>query len=707
MEASGQLCERCKRIDLDTALNPSQDLPTNGRMIMSLEEITNELKTSTCPLCCLFASIYVPLQRENKYLNRGHHLRAFKISSLGSQSQKKEKIKKKTALDPLVVLGVLPGRDGSILYMEDSVECLNYGVIAPIVTSDCGNQQKQSSEAHLVEPAKPNYARIQKWLDYCKEHHREVCNIVSGDIPVPLMCIDCSTRNIVQLIEGGEYYALSYVWGDKMLTTLSSEHRGPFKTLPSSTVAPVIEDAILAVQSLGGRYLWVDKYCINQEDDHEKHLLIKHMDRIYEGACATIIAVTDKNSDASLPGVGSCARKSQASCVLGDLHLVSTLPHISSPLKRSAWITRGWTYQEAILSKRCLFFTDEQVYFVCRVMNCCEALDILPTKDDFSTNKPGLLSTEIFDPNEIYKQGYEGAKIRREGLWSFFEHLSRYRARDLTFESDSLNAFQGIISKFSYRTVWGIPIATSSTLDSVDDTFYNMAFARGLCWRKVHYFKAEADGRWLRRVPDFPSWSWAGWIGPISSVYAENSSDYEVDSKCNSIESSTFEMQFMLGLEDGGLLSLREFYHSSVDTSDRFKLSHTLFCAGLIVQVRLQRPDSARATFKDRRVCAYVCPCHPTELHQGGAFTDYSAASVKFNENPTENHDLSTRIFDQLWDCVMLFQEKREWGEEPRGSYRLMVIDRDGDVARRVGDIDMEVDIFQRLVKTKQTIKLV
>jgi hypothetical protein len=91
--------------------------------------------------------------------------------------------------------------------------------------------------------------------------------------------------------------------------------------------------------------------------------------------------------------------------------------------------------------------------------------------------------------------------------------------------------------------------------------------------------------------------------------------DYKVDSKCNSIESTTFEMYFNLRLEDGCQLSLKDFYHLSVATGDRFKLSHRLFCEGLVIQVKLQRLSSVASIIRERRVCVYVCPYHLTELH--------------------------------------------------------------------------------------------
>jgi Heterokaryon incompatibility protein (HET) len=144
--------------------------------------------------------------------------------------------------------------------------------------------------------------------------------------------------------------------------------------LSSSGVSQVNEDAMAVARALGKQYLWVDRYCIDQQDHDGKALQIRNMDRIYEGADATIVACAGSNADFGLPGVGLINRKCQLSAVVGDQILVSSPPPLAAAMKESAWMKRGWTYQEATLSRRCLFFTELQVYFVYREMNASNPL---------------------------------------------------------------------------------------------------------------------------------------------------------------------------------------------------------------------------------------------------------------------------------------------------------------------------------------------
>ncbi|KAL0471372.1 hypothetical protein QR685DRAFT_542700 [Neurospora intermedia] len=117
----------------------------------------------------------------------------------------------------------------------------------------------------------------------------------TGHIP-GFQVIDCTTGNIVSFASlsgstshGGqsltppEYVTLSYVWG-----------QGPFEgpvqikhpsgsrqqlSLPAS-LPLTISDTIQAVQRLGYRYLWIDRYCIPQDDLPAKQIQIKNMGHI-------------------------------------------------------------------------------------------------------------------------------------------------------------------------------------------------------------------------------------------------------------------------------------------------------------------------------------------------------------------------------------------------------------------------------------------
>ncbi|KAF2670207.1 HET-domain-containing protein, partial [Microthyrium microscopicum] len=210
-----------------------------------------------------------------------------------------------------------------------------------------------------------NFEQIKSWLTNCDTGHGSRCGSATKppDLSPTWRFIDCQTRQLVDLPAGSEYFALSYVWGDTSVDEVDATELQSNK-LPPRT-AQVIEDSIVVVLKLQVRYLWVDKYCIHQWNTDEKHRQIQNMNSIYEGAIATIVAAAGDDASYGLPGVNGKSRKKQPTAELGCVSLISSLPQLPIVLAETKWATRGWTYQEAILSKRCLFFTDYQVYFNC------------------------------------------------------------------------------------------------------------------------------------------------------------------------------------------------------------------------------------------------------------------------------------------------------------------------------------------------------
>lgn len=188
------------------------------------------------------------------------------------------------------------------------------------------------------------------------------------------------------------------------------------------------------------------------------------------------------------------------------MQLVSSLPPLQIALKNSAWITRGWTYQEAILSRRCLFFTELQVYFVCACLTCCEAVirDSDGIENFESSRSTTTLSAEIFG---LDRWRDVGSKTEFRQL---ADHITGYTARIPTYQDDAPDAFRGILTRSPFHSYYGIPIAPSDgskVLETSKD--FNIGFARGLYWFP------RVPSTLLSRHSKFPSWSWTGWKGSV------------------------------------------------------------------------------------------------------------------------------------------------------------------------------------------------
>ena len=204
------------------------------------------------------------------------------------------------------------------------------------------------------------------------------------------------------------------------------------------------------------------------------------MDDIYSKAQLTIIAAAGKNPHHGLPGVGSRTRNLQHGARIGNMRFM----HVMCPgqdFEKSSWWTRAWTYQEGVLSKRKLVFTDYQVFYVCNKMHSAENLNTNIGSAAYR-NTGKLLSPDSF--NEM---------LLSNGNKSFVSYLRDISARSLTCPNDALNTCLGILRATNTTHLWGIPV----TIECIPDKC-----TIALCWR--HEVTAK-------RRDIFPSWSWIDW----------------------------------------------------------------------------------------------------------------------------------------------------------------------------------------------------
>ncbi|SCO53682.1 related to tol protein [Fusarium fujikuroi] len=341
-----------------------------------------------------------------------------------------------------------------------------------------------------LESDRIDFRKLKNWLAFCKSHHHKTCQTLPG-YPHELSClrvIECQTGAIIKAPEGSEFAALSYVWGHPQGNESSMARKDGF--LPPQ-VPKTIGDAIQATIRLNLQYLWVDQYCINQKDEAELADQVGIMDMVYNLATVTLIAACGKDAHSGLPGVGSTPRAPQPLIKLHGRAWVSSDPEslLVTKIKISRWWTRAWTYQEGLFSRRRIFFTETEVYFECNDMCTQESVP--------------------FDLHDFRNEAHmEFTGIYRGGFTSRFDgsldkHLLAISQRQLTYQSDELNAARGIFRAFSsmptpMRHFWGIPleknanaltswapnlVATSwSETDERGPYYLDSCFADGLGW---------------------------------------------------------------------------------------------------------------------------------------------------------------------------------------------------------------------------------
>jgi len=164
------------------------------------------------------------------------------------------------------------------------------------------------------------FHRCLLWITDCAEHHGTVCTDAISTASISGMAvIDCDTVKVVHADSSMRWAVLSYRWGPPL------EPDTPIHDICYASAT--VRDAMSITRSLGYRYLWVDKYCINQQNSEECDDQIGKMDLIYRNAEFIIIAAAGPDEHYGLPGVGSTPRVEKNTVVqVGEVTVMSTGP---------------------------------------------------------------------------------------------------------------------------------------------------------------------------------------------------------------------------------------------------------------------------------------------------------------------------------------------------------------------------------------------
>ncbi|CZR70114.1 uncharacterized protein PAC_20015 [Phialocephala subalpina] len=299
-------------------------------------------------------------------------------------------------------------------------------------------------------------------LKHCQEKHKDCEPRTIPLLPTRVIDIEHPSHPKLCISKRDQracYVALSYSWGGPQEVQLTRDTLDTkVKGLQLQDLPQTIRDAIEVTGKLGLRYLWIDAFCIIQNDTEDQNLEIKTMGRIYRNATLTIAASDSK----SVRNGFLKSRNPYSSCNLpfylpnGRLGKAE-VTHWKQTASQSKWHlnTRAWALQEELLSPRILFFPDGEIRWQCQSvykerllgvssMNFEEwqGLHRLPPGVFADTGNVGLAiqGHHLSDEKDLKQQ------LRLEQLQVWGAVIENYTKRKIMNPQDRLPALAGIIT---------------------------------------------------------------------------------------------------------------------------------------------------------------------------------------------------------------------------------------------------------------------
>ncbi|KAH0536170.1 hypothetical protein FGG08_006934 [Glutinoglossum americanum] len=409
----------------------------------------------------------------------------------------------------------------SIRLSEDEPAYLVYMVMAPSEFWEYSYIQLGRALASTI-PALPHLGRLQgrstrpdapQALDFihrslttCTQSHPKCIQPPHPSLPKRLLQItnhpNNNTQPMTRLIEtipshSGKYATLSHCWGGhqplKTTTSTLPQHK---QNIPWSSLPPTFQNALTIADSLAIPYLWIDSLCILQDSKTDWEIESPKMCSYYSNAYLTLAAASSPNPATPFlserdpdwhPALFPLPQNANTNTGATTLHhhlRAQRHMHSGDP-SYGPLSTRGWVWQESVLSTRALHFTERELLFVCRTGIQAESDPRKRTLDYQSWMKLSeILPRAAEDPC---------------GTWC--ELVTSYSDLRLTFESDRLPALSGVASQVSSL------IPESHYLAGL----WSTDLSRHLCWSA----DAALSKLSLPAAYIAPSWSWASVCGPV------------------------------------------------------------------------------------------------------------------------------------------------------------------------------------------------
>ncbi|KAK8861864.1 HET-domain-containing protein, partial [Apiospora arundinis] len=307
--------------------------------------------------------------------------------------------------------------------------------------------------------------------------------------------LDSKVKVIETNAQREPYCALSYRWPPDPVC-LTSENSDAWLTGRPSTLLPQpIQDICTLATHLGFRYAWVDALCIMQGPDGDWHREAKKMAAIYMNAKFTVAAADETPLAKAAP---------VQDFILDSYRLITPdnpkMHHengIYSELRDTKNIffredgvlgTRGWTFQEKMLSRKIISITKTDVFWDCLHHSasgrrpCGLPVDLTgdPRFENERTFRRLLLGSSANRPDHpvAYRQ------------WK--NAVQDYTERSFSYGTDRLIALDGIIGRLT---------------QTLEDTCL-VGIWRKDAIRCLNWIATSDETNPARPDIETPSWSW-------------------------------------------------------------------------------------------------------------------------------------------------------------------------------------------------------
>ena len=399
-------------------------------------------------------------------------------------------------------------------------------------------------------------ARIAHWMGECLTSHTrcfDIQTVAATRSILPLRLLDLAPAldaNFIRLQSSEPlsihtvYVTLSHCWGGYSKTTLTSSSLATFEAgIHMSTLPRTFQHAVIMTRKLGIRYLWIDALCILQDSTQEWGHEASLMGDIYANSTLTLSATNSPDSEGGLYNTRSpllvwpCRVVATWDC-FPPANLVVSIPGWEGETTMEPLSSRGWAFQEWLLSKRTIHFSRDQVRWQC---HCLAASEIFPEGlNDRDLDFEGTSTKNII---RLLVDGYESS-------WELWLRIrAEYSEKHLTVATDRLAAFSGVARM--------VHTVLKSPKEDYLAGLWRPKLLAELLWEKYPESDHKVTHGKYSSQYIAPSWSWASLNGPWWDYKIGEYKSQRLGVYVRVLEAKAFPCEDDYGPVSGGFLTIQ------------------------------------------------------------------------------------------------------------------------------------------------------
>lgn len=363
---------------------------------------------------------------------------------------------------------------------------------------------RNTSAGSYDRPLERSVSIIREWLQQCTTEHT-MCHSASDFSPRRTLCLQKNGTAYVS--DHGDdrtvvrYACLSHRWSEQtkaasIMAKTMAMYTNPFNI---QQLPQLFQDAIAVTLALGIEHIWIDCLCIIQDDPEDWEKEASAMASIYENATFTIAATSCNGCEDTLFQQRPLPASTQITTWKGDpVTLRPQIPHPWTIRKDQGYVrnldstqegddfpllSRGWVFQEHLLSRRYIHFGKNELLFECGECVWCECQSRL------AYNRHSL---SLYPPSQRHQD------------WP--EIVQTYQDHKFTYPTDRLPALAGVAKR--YHRLLGGSYISGHWFERMNET---------LGWYCMDMDDVGKTER--QKTGGLPTWSWmstgrnVAWIG--------------------------------------------------------------------------------------------------------------------------------------------------------------------------------------------------